>query len=636
VIVGTAGHIDHGKTTLVRALTGVDTDRLPEEKRRGMTIDLGFAAMELPGVGQVGVVDVPGHERFVRNMVAGATGIDAVLLAVAADDGVMPQTVEHLDIVSLLGVTRGVVALTKCDVVDETLVEAARAEVRAALAGTALAAAPIVPVSGRTGAGLEALRDALARVLVEARQVKEEGYFRLPVDRVFTMPGFGVVVTGTVASGRIAADDQVRLLPAGKLARVRGVQVHGRSARSAGAASRCALNLAGVEASELHRGAMAVDPRLEHATYTVDARVTLSKHAPQPLGSHQGVRFHSGTAETRARIVWVGDAPQAGGEAAAQLRLEQSVSLLYGDRFILRSEDGRTTLAGGTALDCHAARRATRVAARLERLAHLGSERALDALLDGRGAAGWEVAELAERLALLPDRLAAILAGREDIVREDLGDGAWVARSRAIDAAAAQLLEALEKFLHEHPRMTAMPLATLHAAACPGLDARVFRLLVARLCAGGGAVQSAEGVRTADHTQRFTREDEALAARIESALDCAGGPPPKVEALARSVGIPAARLAKFVGELERAGRIAKLAPDVYVASKELAKWRGKALELLSARGRLALGEFRDAIGQGRGLALMALERFDREGFTRRAGEHRVAGRGAQVGEIRRG
>ncbi len=630
MIVGTAGHIDHGKTTLVRALTGVDTDRLPEEKRRGMTIDLGFAAMELPGIGPVGVVDVPGHERFVRNMVAGATGIDAVLLVVAADDGVMPQTVEHLDIVSLLGITRGVVALTKCDVADEALIEAAREEVRALMEGTALAAAPIVAVSSRTGAGLEVLREALAGVLGEARRARSDGYFRLPIDRVFTMPGFGTVVTGTIASGRIGVEEQVRLLPSGKFARVRGVQAHGRPVASAEAASRCALNLAGVEAAELHRGAMAVDPGLSHAPYTLDAQVTLSKHAAHPLDNHHRVRFHSGTAETPARIVWIGDAPQPGGSAPAQLRLRAAVPLLYGDRFVLRSEDGRATLAGGVALDCHAARRSTRSAGRVERLARLGSPQALDALIDERGAAGWEIAELAERLALLPERLGAILAERRDILREGLGSSAWVAPKRAIDAALAHVLETLERFLREHPRMTAMPLATLHAGACAQLDARIFRLLVARLCAGGKAVQTPEGIRTADHAQRFTREDEALAARIEALLDCAGGPPPRLEALARSLGMPAPRLAKFVGELERAGRIAKLAPEVYVASPQLAKWRGKALELLSERGRLGLGEFRDAIGQGRGVALLALERFDHEGLTRRVGDHRVAGRIAHL------
>lgn len=631
MIVGTAGHIDHGKTALVRALTGIDTDRLPEEKRRGMTIDLGFAAMQLPGIGQVGVVDVPGHERFVRNMVAGATGIDAVLLAVAADDGLMPQTVEHVDIVSLLGVTRGVVALTKCDLVDEMLVEVARDEVRALLEGTVLAAAPIIAVSARTGAGLETLRNALARTLAQVREAKSEGYFRMPIDRVFSMPGFGVVVTGTIASGALAVDDQVRLLPLGKLARVRGVQVHGERVAGAQSASRCALNLAGVEKSELRRGAMAVDPRLAHLSDTIDANLTLSRHAARSIGNHRRVRFHSGTAETLARVVWIGDAAAPGGTAAAQLRLADPLPLLYGDRFILRSDEGRATLAGGVALDCHATRRATRSAARCARLARLAPgdpARALDALLDERGAAGWGIAEIAERLALVPEAVAEMLADRDGIVREGADADRWIAAQGAIDTAAAKMRAVLERFLREHPRMSAMPLATLHGAACPQLDARIFRLLVAQLSATGEAVQSEEGIRPADHSQRFTREDEALAERATALLGCADGPPPKLAVLAQALGVPAPRLSNFLGELERAGRVVKLAPEVYVSSGELARWRGAARALLERDGRLGLAVFRDAIGQGRALALLALERFDREGLTRRTGEYRVAGRGA--------
>ena len=638
MILGTAGHIDHGKTTLVRALTGIDTDRLPEEKRRGITIDLGFAALELAGVGQVGVVDVPGHERFVRNMVAGATGIDAVLLVVAADDGVMPQTLEHLDIVSLLGVTRGVVAITKCDRVDAAVVDAARQEVRATLEGTALATAPVVAVSARTGEGLDVLRAALAQVLGEGREDRTGGLFRLPIDRAFVVGGFGTVVTGTIASGTIGEGDQVRLLPEGKLARVRGIQAHGKRAVSAQAGNRCALNLAGVEAAELRRGTMAVDPALAHAPSTIDAQVTLSRHARQAPENHRRVRFHSGTEETLARIVWIGDAPRPGASAPAQLRLAHASPLLYGDRFILRSEEGRATLGGGWVLDCHAARRSIRSAARVARLARLaqrGSAHALDALLDERGAAGWRIAELAQRLALLPDGLLrTLLARRADVLRDD-GAG-WIAQMSAIDAAVAGMHTVLDRYLGEHPRMTAMPLAALHAAACPQLDARVFRLLVARLCTGGGALQTADGIRTTHHAQRFTLRDDALAARLETLLRCASGMPPKVEALAQALGMPAPQLTQFLGELERAGRIARLGPGAYVATRELAKWRGKALELLSSRGRLGLGEFRDAIGLGRGVALLALERFDREGVTRRVGEHRVAGRSANADEAGRG
>jgi selenocysteine-specific elongation factor len=628
MIIGTAGHVDHGKTALVQRLTGIDTDRLPEEKRRGMTIDLGFAHLDLPGVGQVGIVDVPGHERFVRNMVAGATGIDVVLLVVAADDGIMPQTIEHLDIVLLLGIPRAVVALNKTDLVDETRVRAVADDIRALLRGTPFVDAAIVPVSAHTGAGVETLRAALAGALGKVQARHTDGFFRLPIDRVFTMAGHGTVVTGTVAGGEVKNDDRLRVLPGGRELRVRAIQVHGQPAPCAAAGSRCALNLAGIEKDGLARGMMLVDTRLTRASHTADVRLTLSRHVVSPLKSQLRVHVHAGTAETQGRLLWLEERPPApGGTAFAQLRFDEPLPLLYGDRFIVRSGEARHTLGGCIVLDPFASRRGARAAARrarLGRLAQFDPEEALNVWLEARGAAGWFVAELAEQLAETPERLADRLAARADILRETAGDAAWVALAVDVDALAARLFTAMRDYLAAHPRMTAVPLATLHASVCPKLDARAFKLASARLASGGEIEQVVDGLRPRGHRQQFSATEEKLAARIEVLLAARGGTPPRLEALATTLGQPAARIERFLGELARAGRVVKLASGIYLTQRDLDAWRGHAQRILNEKGRLALGEFRSAIGVGRELALTVLEHFDRQGITRRQGDARVA------------
>ncbi len=628
MIIGTAGHIDHGKTALVQRLTGIDTDRLPEEKRRGMTIDLGFAHLELPGIGQVGIVDVPGHERFVRNMVAGATGIDLVLLVVAADDGVMPQTLEHLDIVLLLGIPRGVVALNKTDLVDAARVRAVTGDIRALLSGTPLVDAPIVPVSAHTGTGLEELRNALTGALQGAQEHMTTGFFRLPIDRVFTMPGHGTVVTGTATSGAVHKDERLRVLPGGQEVRVRGMQAHNRPVDSVSAGSRCALNLAGIDKDALARGMMLVDTRITRAARTADVLLKLSRHVDRPVKTHQRVHVHTGTAEVLGRLVWLEEHTPAPNEPAfAQLRLDAEVPLLYGDRFIVRSGEARHTLGGGVVLDPFALRRGARLPVRLERLKHLArldAEEALSVWLKARGATGWFVPELAEQLAETPERLTAQLKTRRDILYEESGGVPWVALAAAADALAARLLAAVRDYLAAHPHMTAMPLATLHSTACPRLDAHIFRLVTARLVAGGEVEQVTEGLRPRGHRQQFSAAEEKLAEKIEVLLAARGGTPPRLEALATTLGQPAARIERFLGELARAGRVVKLASDIYLTQRDLDAWRGHAQRLLNEKGRLALGEFRNAIGVGRELALTVLEHFDRQGITRRQGDARVA------------
>lgn len=627
MIIGTAGHIDHGKTALIRRLTGVDTDRLPEEKRRGMTIDLGFAHLDVEGVGRAGIIDVPGHERFIHNMVAGASGMDLVLLVVAADDGVMPQTREHLEIISLLGIESCVVALNKIDLVTAARVQAVADEIRA-LADVApfLRTAPVVPVSAHTGEGLDELRRALAEKLKTIPPRDAGGYFRLALDRAFTMPGFGLVVTGTVASGRVRRDDSVRILPGGQMARVRGLQQHGATVESVAAGHRCAMNLAGVEKEALARGMMLGDPRLERIAHTVDVSLRLAHGLKRAPRDRQRLRFHSGTAEAFARLAWIGAAPDDGA-GLAQLRLEQGVPLLYGDRFILRNESAEVTVGGGIVLDPFAARRAVarpERRARLQRLQTGDADQALQAWLEARGADGWQVSALAEQLAQTPESLRERLAHRTDLMREELGDDVWIALSTATDMLLDRLHGAIIAYLRAQPRATAMPPATLHEQVCPRLDARVFRALVARLLAAGRVEQTGDGLRPPGHRQQFTAAETLLADRVESTLRFRGQPLPKLEALARAVGQPAPRLAHFLGELERAGRAVKLAPDLYITRQDAAAWREQLDRLLAQHGRVTLAQFRDTIGVGREFAMQLLEYFDRAGVTRRQGDARIA------------
>ena len=489
MIIGTAGHIDHGKTALVRRMTGIDTDRLPEEKKRGMTIDLGFAHLELDGVGKVGIVDVPGHERFISNMVAGASGIDLVLLVIAADDGVMPQTREHLDIVSLLGITNGVIAVTKIDLVPAPRVEQVTEDIRALLASTPLESAPVVPVSAETGEGVEALFRELAGGLGTVRAKSETGPFWMAVDRVFVAQGFGVVCTGTVTSGRVAKDAHLRLLPGGQAVRVRGIQSHNQSVDVAAPGTRCALNLRGVDKASLRRGMVACDPRLVRVAATMDARVTLVRDLGKPIKSHSRVRFHCGTAETLARLQWLEDAqPQPGKARLAQLRLEKPMPLLYGHRFVLRDETAARTLGGGVVLDPFAARRGARLPERIERIRRLSAldlDESIDVWLAHRGTEGWLVTELAEQLAEIPERLSDHLAGKSGLWMDEIEGDGWVCLRSAVEAIGPKLVGAVEKYLNENSRTTAMAPATLRSAVCPRLNLRIFRALLDRLAAAG-------------------------------------------------------------------------------------------------------------------------------------------------------
>jgi selenocysteine-specific elongation factor len=637
-VVGTAGHIDHGKTSLVRALTGVDADRLPEEKRRGITIDLGFAELDLGDV-RLGFVDVPGHERFVKNMLAGAHGIDLVALVVAADEGVMPQTREHFQIARLLGVSAGLVVLTKRDAVDEELLALVREEAGELVAGSFLEGAPVVAVSSRTGEGVEELKRALRGVALRAPARSAEAVARLPVDRSFTVRGFGAVATGTLVAGEIAEGQELDVLPAGGRARVRGLQVHGRGVAKASAGQRAAVNLGGVEAASIARGMVLAPAGRLRPTQIFDARVEVLADAPRPLRSRARVRVHAGAAEVLARVLVVEEAGEIGGGGAglAQLRLEAPVVVLPGERFILRSYSPQRTIAGGEVLDPFAAKYRGRdrreARARLEELARAAAagDRAsqLALLVASAAERGQTRAELAARTGWTDAALdgAGAEGRRRGLFVE--AEGVFVARG-AFDRLVNAAVAAVESFHVREPLQRGLPRETLRERVFSRAPAEVFRAALAEAEEAGRLASDREVVRAASHALELSAEDAALRARLEEIYRAAALEAPALdEALARAGAESAAapgRGRQIFQLLVEDGTLRRVTADLYFHRDALARLVESLREYADARGAdrlIDVAAFKDLAGVSRKYAIPLLEHLDRERVTRRAGDRRL-------------
>lgn len=615
VIVGTAGHIDHGKTALVRALTGIDADRLAEEKRRGITIDLGFAHLDLTPSIRLGFVDVPGHERFVKNMLAGVSGIDLVLFVVAADESVKPQTREHFDICRLLGIRRGIIALTKSDLVDEELTGLVRLEVEELVAGSFLEGAPIVPVSSTTGAGLEELKKELARAASAAVEKDARGHFRLPIDRVFTMKGFGTVATGTLASGAVAREQEVEVYPLGRRLRVRGVQVHGEQTGRATAGQRTAVNLADIEPSELSRGDVLSEPGVFRAVTVVDCRLDLLASA-KPLKNRAPVHFHSGTAEIEAEMrLAPGVATLRPGESGwTRIVLRQPALLLPGDRFIVRMFSPVITIGGGVVIDVGSAAKGSAAFARMEALAAADVPGRIG-LLVREAPHGMSVAELVARTGLAQSEIesAAVKAGLVAIAQHG-----WLADRGWFQSAAARLTKAVRGFHQANPLLPGMPRQDLRARELP--EAPAF-LLDALLASAKELAADGETVRLRGHTVVLKQEEEQARAAIEGAFERAGLAAPGVaEVLAKS-GVEPARARTLMQILLREKQLVRVGEDLVFHRSAIAGLR----ELLAARRgtRFGVGTFKEWTGVSRKYAIPLLEFLDREHVTRREGEERL-------------
>jgi selenocysteine-specific elongation factor len=623
-VVGTAGHIDHGKTALVKALTGVDTDRWEEEKRRGITIDLGFAPLSLAADIEASVVDVPGHEGFVRNMLAGATGIDVALLVIAADEGIMPQTEEHLAIVELLGVRRGIPVLTKRDLAEPEWLELVRAEVVERLRASRVRWDPPVAVSALSGEGLDELRVALGRVAADLVERPADDLFRLPIDRVFALPGAGTVVTGSTWSGTVAVGDAVRLLPLDRGVRVRSIEVHGEAAERAVPGRRTALALVGVDKAELARGDVAVTGTGWATTTVLDAAVELLPKAPRPLTARTRLRVHLGTAEVLARAVQVRSiAPGARG--LVRLVLETPLVARGEDRFVLRSFSPVTTIGGGVVLDPFPPRPGPRLRRRRLGAGQSPAER-LEAWALEAGLGGLPVSGLAVRLGILPGRVSSVIAGAGAAV---VTCGEWVVARAAVRAAVERLAGVLGHHHTQHPIDPGMSLQALRAAVSPpGGPASPPVPVVDWVLESGrqDGVWVVEGgvVRLAAWRPALDAEATRAADRLVRRLVEARWQVPTVAELEREfAGSP---LHALLAHLVRAGSIEQMDQERYADRMALESFRAALEAALRERTRATPAELRDHFGLTRKFLIPLLEWADRRGITRRDGDARMLAR----------
>jgi selenocysteine-specific elongation factor len=627
VIVGTAGHIDHGKTALTRALTGVDTDRLKEEKARGISIDLGFAYLPGPGGAVLGFVDVPGHEKFVHNMLAGATGIDFVVLVIAADDGVMPQTMEHLAIVDLLGIARGVVALTKADLAGPERRAQLETEIASALAGAGLARAEIVPVSVVTGEGIDDLRARLFAAADEIGARAAEGRFRLAVDRSFTLAGTGTVVTGTVLSGAVNVGDRVTISPSGLSARVRSIHAQNRPTERGAAGERCALNLAGdgITKDAIARGDVVLDPDAHAPTGRIDATLRVLASEQKPIAQWMSVRLHHAAADVAARVVLLSETPLApGAEARVQLVLDRPVAAASGDRFVLRDTAAQRTIGGGRFLDLRAPARRRRTPERLAQLdAHAIAEpaAALAALLD-RAPHSVDLAAFARDRALSAADADALVA-RGAAIRIPgtalaLSPATWLRLKRGLSAT-------LEAFHAGNPDLPGIGLDRLRLQLEPRLPAPAFAAMLHGLARARELALDGAWVRRPGHEVRLTPADEKLWGRVRPLIDKAERfRPPRVRDIAGVLAASETDVRRLLKLLSRMGKADEVAHDHFFLRGTVAEMVAIASDIAASapKGEFTAALLRDRLDNGRKVAIQILEFFDRHGVTLRRGDLR--------------
>jgi selenocysteine-specific elongation factor len=626
-IIGTAGHIDHGKTSLIKALTGQDTDRLKEEKERGISIDLGFAHLDLPDGTQAGVVDVPGHERFIKNMLAGAHGIDLVLFTVAADDGVMPQTEEHLDIVHLLGVRMAIFAITKADLVSTERIQDVEEEIKILTLGTVLEDAPVIPVSSVTRQGLPELKDLIYRKLKSGDKPVPSGYFRLPVDRAFVMQGHGVVVTGTALSGEVKTGDHVRSMPGGELFRVRSVQVHGHSVDTGGWGQRVALNLSGPERASIERGDVICHEKLTLTSDRFDAFLEVRPAATKGIKNHQRIRVHLGTAERLAKIILLSADDKIGPKESTycQLTLSEPLLALRNDHFIVRDETARKTLAGGVVIHPWARkhkRREPELKNRLESLHSGDMTRLIESFLDESG-----------DFALPLEAIHQFLNLREDEVRAHLDQ---IISLRAFNAEGEKVyttdrkwqqlkqafLALLKEFHRSHPLAPGMDMENLRGKLPYTLSAKVFRAVVDALLSDKIIAKEENLLRTAEHRVQLGSQEKSLMDRIKKILGEQPMSPPELKEIEKQLEISRNKLTEVIRLLERDGSVIRVTADLYYLSSTIDQVRAILKKYLSDKAEISAASFRDLINSSRKYTIPLLEYFDREGVTLRIGDVR--------------
>ena len=628
MLIGTAGHIDHGKTSLIKRLTGRDTDRLPEEIKRGISIELGYAYVPA-GDDVLGFVDVPGHERFVHTMLAGATGIDFALLVVAADDGVMPQTDEHLDILLLLGIEAGAIALTKTDAVSAARVAEVRAQIEARTLGTPAVAWAVFEVSSVTGVGVDALNEYLLAQGTRRAARRANGHFRMAVDRCFTLSGVGTVVTGTVHTGRIDSGASIALVPGlhGALtARVRSIHAQDRPAAQGAAGQRCALALVGLERAEIARGMWVQSPELSAATERVDAALRLSARESKALTTGMTVHLHHGTADAMGRIaVLDGTRVEPGEEALVAITLDRPLAVCSADRFVIRDASARRTIGGGRVLDVTPAgalpRRGRRAPARLQLLASIRDESPTDALQAWLAQQPVLLPRLADAWNLRADELSALMDATHARVAANIAFAAehW-SRLRS------DVLTTIEAAHQREPEMPGVEQQKLRRGVAPALDAEAFGAAIDELLGEAALVRRGAFLALPSHKAELGKDQRVRWERIKPLLIDRKFDPPRVRDVARETGIPEVEVRNLLRTVARVGDVTLVALDHFFVTSAVAQLADIASELSSLHGAARAAEFRDRIGTGRKLAIQILEFFDRAGYTHRVRDDHIVRR----------
>ncbi|HME60847.1 MAG TPA: selenocysteine-specific translation elongation factor [Candidatus Binatia bacterium] len=626
-IIGTAGHIDHGKTSLIKALTGLDTDRLKEEKERGISIDLGFAHLDLPDGTSAGIVDVPGHERFIKNMLAGAHGIDLVLFTVAADDGVMPQTEEHLDIVHLLGVKMAIFVITKADLVPPSRIAEVGEEIDILTLGTVLENSPKIAVSSATGQGIAELKERIAEILKGQNRKPPSGYFRLPVDRAFILQGHGVVVTGTGLSGEVKVGEQVRCLPGNHMFRVRSLQVHGKSVDSAGWGQRVAMNLTGPDRAEIARGHVICHEKIHLVTDRFDAHLEVRPGARKGLKNHQRVRVHLGAAERLGKIVILGAAEKIEPKESAfcQITISEPLLALRSDHFILRDETARRTLAGGIVINPWANR---------HRRGESQLQNRLDALLQGDTAALTEAyIESSAAFALPIDAIYQFLNVREEQIGDVIekmkhlrvlsaeGERLYTTQEKW-QRVKEQMLGLLKTFHAGHPLLPGMDMEELRGKLLYALSPKIFRVVTDTLINEKLIAREENLLRLAGHRVQLGGQEKTLMDKIKNLLGEQPLAPPDLKEIEKQAGVPRNRINEVIRLLEREGAVVRITTDMYFLASSIEQLRQTLRNYLTDKGEMTAASFRDLIGSSRKYIIPLLEFFDRDGLTIRIGDIR--------------
>jgi selenocysteine-specific elongation factor len=637
-VIGTAGHIDHGKTSLIRALTGQDTDRLKEEKERGISIDLGFAHLDLPDGTSAGIVDVPGHERFIKNMLAGAHGIDLVLFTVAADDGVMPQTEEHLDIVHLLGVKMAIFVITKADLVPPARIADVEEEIKILTFGTLLENSPIITVSTLTGQGLAELKEVIAHTLKSCEKPVPGGYFRLPVDRAFVLQGHGVVVTGTALSGEVQVGERVRCLPGDQIFRVRSLQVHGRSVDRAGWGQRVALNLTGAERAAIERGHVICNEKLSLATNRFDAFMEVRPAAAKGIKNHQRVRIHQGAAERLAKIILLGPKERAEPKESTycQVTLSEPLLVLRGDHFIVRDETGQRTLGGGTIIHPWARKHKRgdpALPGRLKALHGGDLQQLTETFLDESEAFALPLDSVHQFLNLKEEE-ARNCVDRLETVLTFSAEGEKVYTTKIKwERLREAIITALKGFHTSHPLVPGMDMEELRGKLIFALSPKIFRVLIDALVTEKTIVKEGNLLRLAAHRVQVGGQEKLLMDKIKKILGEQPMAPPDLKQIEKDLGVGRIKLNDVLRLLEREGSVARVATDLYFLTTCVDKVRGVLYKFLTDKGEISAAAFRDLLGSSRKYTIALLEYFDREGFTLRIGDIRRLKSNPQSGRI---